>query len=191
MEYIITPHGKERTNWCWFKDIFSDEELSYLQKIAVNAQQTAQVGRSSFQEKVRRSEVDWIGNSPETKWVFQKLASLVSEANAKFFNFDLSGFGEKIQLTNYKSEVEGTYDWHQDFGSKGPSRKLSLVMQLTDPSQYEGGNLEIVTGAEPTQIPKQRGFICIFPAWTLHRVTPVTQGERQSLVAWISGPDFK
>ena len=84
------------------------------------------------------------------------------------------------------------YGWHQDYGGKlSPSRKLSLVLQLADPSQYEGGNLQVMTGGEPTNVRKQRGLITVFPAYTLHQVTPVTQGTRQSLVAWISGPPFR
>jgi PKHD-type hydroxylase len=84
------------------------------------------------------------------------------------------------------------YGWHQDYGGKlSPSRKLSLVLQLTDPAQYEGGNLQVMTSGEPKSVRKQRGLIAAFPAYTLHQVTPVTQGTRQSLVAWISGPQFR
>ena len=84
------------------------------------------------------------------------------------------------------------YGWHQDYGGKiAPSRKLSLVLQLSDPAQYEGGNLQVMTGGEPANVRKQRGLIAAFPAYTLHQVTPVTQGTRQSLVAWISGPPFR
>ena len=66
-----------------------------------------------------------------------------------------------------------------------------MVLQLSDPSEYEGGELQLLTGKEPTTIQKQRGLITVFPAWTLHQVTPVTKGTRQTLVAWISGPSFK
>ena len=83
------------------------------------------------------------------------------------------------------------YGWHVDGGGGGPSRKLSLVLQLTDPSQYEGGNLEIMTSSNPEQVRKQRGIIAAFPSYVMHQVTPVTKGSRQSLVAWISGPRFK
>ena len=82
------------------------------------------------------------------------------------------------------------YGWHQDFNSQ-VSRKLTLVVQLSDPSEYEGGNLEVLTNGSPMRVRKQRGLLAAFPAWTLHQVTPVSQGNRQSLVAWISGPDFK
>jgi PKHD-type hydroxylase len=82
------------------------------------------------------------------------------------------------------------YGWHLDYGG-GISRKLSLAIQLTDPSEYEGGNLQIMTSGEPQNMRKQRGLIAVFPSYVLHQVTPVTQGSRQSLVAWVSGPAFK
>jgi PKHD-type hydroxylase len=82
------------------------------------------------------------------------------------------------------------YGWHQDYGAK-VSRKLSLTVQLTDPSEYEGGNLQIMTTGTPVNARKQRGLIVAFPSYVLHQVTPVTQGSRQSLVAWVSGPAFK
>jgi PKHD-type hydroxylase len=68
-----------------------------------------------------------------------------------------------------------------------------MAMQLTDPSEYEGGNLQVLpTGkTEPQNVRKQRGLIAIFPSYVLHQVTPVTQGSRQSLVAWITGPAFR
>ena len=83
------------------------------------------------------------------------------------------------------------YGWHQDFGGL-LSRKLSLVMQLSDPEEYEGGELQIMVGGEkPISINKQKGLVVVFPSWAVHQVTPVTKGLRQSLVAWVSGPNFR
>jgi len=129
-------------------------------------------------------------NTGDTKWVFEKLADVVSKMNAQHFRFDLTGFGEALQLTNYDQAENGMYGWHQDYGG-GVSRKLSMAMQLTDPSEYEGGNLQVMTSSNPQNVRKQRGLIAIFPSYILHQVTPVTQGSRQSLVAWVSGPAFR
>ena len=115
---------------------------------------------------------------------------MVSSVNAANFRFDLTGFGEGLQLTLYEGSDNGTYDWHCDRGAI-VSRKLSLVHQLTDPSRFEGGNLEILQINKPITLKKQRGLITVFPSYTTHRVTPVTSGERSSLVVWISGPPFK
>jgi PKHD-type hydroxylase len=126
----------------------------------------------------------------DSAWVFEKLAHVAASLNAQYYQFDLTGFGEALQLTNYNQAENGMYGWHQDYGGL-ISRKLSLVVQLADPSEYEGGNLQVMTSGQPQTVRKQRGLIAVFPSYVLHQVTPVTQGSRQSLVAWVSGPAFR
>jgi PKHD-type hydroxylase len=190
MHYLLTPHSQKIPPWVRWEGAFSEQELDWLQEKTKQAKQNAQVGGGAVDPEIRRSQTDWIVNLPETNWVFKKLAHVVSSINAEFFNFDLTGFGEPLQLTNYDQSEKGMYSWHQDYGS-GISRKLSVVLQLTDPAEYEGGNLQIMTGSFPDTVRKQRGLIAVFPSYVLHQVTPVTQGNRQSLVAWVSGPRFK
>lgn len=195
MQYMLTPYSENQEPFAWWEGAFTDQELNWLQQKAREANQKAQVGGGNgggVNPEVRRSDLNWMPNTPETTWVFEKLAHVVSSLNSQYFRFDLTGFGEQIQLTHYDSSEHGMYGWHVDFGKTGPSRKLSIVMQLSDPSEYEGGNLELQPhGKEVIKIKKQRGLVVAFPSWTLHQVTPVTQGNRQSLVSWITGPAFK
>ena len=65
------------------------------------------------------------------------------------------------------------------------------MLQLTDPAEYEGGDLEIMSGAETDVVLKQRGLITVFPSYILHRVSPVTKGTRKTIVVWACGPAFK
>lgn len=193
MEYLLTPYSDKIESFAYWENAFNSEELNYLQNLAKKSDEYAHVsgGQNGIvNEEVRRSKVTWLNNNRDSEWIYKKISHVVSELNARFFRFSLTGFGEPFQITNYDSSYQGTYDWHQDFGSK-ISRKLSCVMQLTDPSEYEGGNLEIMTSSTPIKINKCRGLITVFPSWTLHRVSPVTFGSRQSLVSWISGPMFK
>ena len=71
------------------------------------------------------------------------------------------------------------------------SRKLSLSLQLTDPSQYEGCDLQFQGGRRIETAPRTRGALIAFPSYVLHRVTPITRGVRKSLVCWVSGPEFR
>ncbi len=193
MQYLLTPYSKPSEPWAWWGGAFTEQELNWLQEKAKNAGLDAAIGNGvsgGVNANVRRSQVDWLSNTPDTAWVFEKLADVVSKINAEHFRFELTGFGEPLQLTNYNQAEHGMYGWHQDFGG-GISRKLSMAVQLTDPSEYEGGNLQMLTSSEPQTVRKQRGLIAVFPAYMLHQVTPVTQGSRQSLVAWVSGPQFK
>lgn len=194
MQYLLTPYAKPIEPFAWWEGAFTEQELNWLQQKARAADQSAAVGMGNgvggVNTNIRRSQVSWLDNNPNTKWVFEKLAHVASVLNADHFRFDLTGFGENLQLTNYDQSENGMYGWHQDYGG-GVSRKLSLAVQLTDPSEYEGGNLQIMTSGDPQNVRKQRGLIAAFPSYVLHQVTPVTQGSRQSLVAWVSGPAFK
>ena len=193
MQYVITPHAQRTEPFVWWEGAFTEQELNWLRDKAKVAEEKAQVGGGGggvVNNEIRRSQITWLPNSPEAEWVFSKLADVAAKLNAQYYDFDLIGFGEPLQLTHYDQSEHGMYGWHQDYGM-GVSRKLSMVVQLTDPSEYEGGNLQILTGSNPQNVRKQRGLIAVFPSYILHQVTPVTQGNRQSLVAWVSGPRFK
>jgi PKHD-type hydroxylase len=194
MQYTLTPYSQSIQPWCWWEKNFTDNELDWLQELATKSDKRAQAGGITEEQellKVRRSHISWLHCNQETEWVFKKLAHVASSINSEFYRFDLTGFGEDLQLTNYNQSENGMYGWHCDYGIIGASRKLSMVVQLTDPSQYEGGNLQIMVSGRPQNVQKQRGLIAVFPSYQIHQVTPVTQGSRQSLVAWISGPPFK
>lgn len=190
MQHLLTPHSKRIESFAWWEGAFTEKELDWLQQKAREASDSAYIGSGEVNDAVRRSELNWLHKDSDCAWVFEKLAFVASRLNADYFNFELIGFGEPFQLTNYHAARQGTYTWHQDFGSR-VSRKLSLVLQLSDPNEYEGGELQLLTSKEPTSIQKQRGLIVAFPSWTVHQVTPVTKGTRQTLVTWISGPAFK
>jgi len=193
MQHYISPYALPIEPWVWWEGAFTEKELDWLQTEAKNASQNAVVGDitgSGVNRGIRRSQVSWLSSNPDTRWVFEKLSDVVAKMNAQHFRFDITGFGEKLQLTNYDQSENGMYGWHQDYNGS-ISRKLSIAVQLTDPAEYEGGNLQILTTGQPQNVRKQRGLIAIFPSYVLHQVTPVTQGSRQSLVAWVSGPAFK
>ena len=183
------PYAREVHPYVWDDDCFTSKELDILQGYAENAKTPAVLDTAGITDNnVRRSSVTWLNNNNETSWIYTKLAQCAGVLNARFYGFNLTGFGEALQLTNYDSTNKGMYRWHQDHAAQ-VSRKLSVVVQLSDPYEYEGGELQILTGQLDNVI-KQRGLVTVFPAWTVHQVTPVTKGSRQTLVAWISGPDF-
>tara|TARA_R110000751_G_scaffold46211_2_gene104200 strand:+ start:277 stop:861 length:585 start_codon:yes stop_codon:yes gene_type:complete len=193
MQHLLTPYSRKIEPFAWWNDGFSNEELDWLQNKAKNAEVDAQIGgggQGVSNPEIRQSELNWVNKDSESAWVFDKLSHIVSTLNAEHFGFDLTGFSEALQLTNYNGEKQGHYTWHQDFGAASVSRKLSVVIQLSNPEDYEGGELQILTSKEPMSIKKQRGLVVVFPSWTLHRVTPVTKGTRQTLVTWVSGPAF-
>jgi PKHD-type hydroxylase len=83
------------------------------------------------------------------------------------------------------------YDWHVDVGGGVLStRKISIVIQLDHPTDYEGGDLILKRGAGDEPVFKQKGSVVMFPSYMLHRVTPVTGGLRRTAVLWATGPHF-
>lgn len=144
--------------------------------------------------KIRETKVGWIDAKPEMEALWLKLAGVVAEVNRRYFKYDLTGFYERMQLSVYKAEEGGHYDWHTDSCSQdaGVPRKLSVAILLSAPSEFEGGEFQVkTTGDEAKTLEIKRGRAWFFPSYTLHRVAPVTKGVRRSLVLWVGGPPFK
>jgi PKHD-type hydroxylase len=128
-----------------------------------------------------------ISFAPVSYWFTGVLAHYASLANSVAqWRRTVTGT-EQLQFTKY---TEGQhYDWHSDIapGDVSPvRRKLSVVCLLSDPSEFEGGSLEI-EGVE-IEGGLKRGSVIVFPSEYRHRVTPVTKGIRRTLVLWLSGP---
>jgi PKHD-type hydroxylase len=162
MQHLLTPYSKKKEPFAWWDGAFTEEQLDWLQEKAKTATKEAQVGgnggNGGSNSAVRRSELHWLNKDEESFWVFDSLSHVVSRLNADHFQFDLTGFGEALQLTNYHEDRQGMYKWHTDFGGNGPSRKLSVVLQLSDPKDYQGGELQILTNKDPITINKKRGL---------------------------------
>lgn len=143
---------------------------------------------------IRSTDISFISVTPETKEIWLKISETISEVNSRFFNFDLTGCYENAQLGCYSAENKGHYNWHIDgsFSDRNVPRKLSMVLSLSDPNEFEGGLLQIKHNSdEPTTLELKKGRAWFFPSYLLHRVTPVTKGIRKSLVIWVGGPAFR
>tara|TARA_B100001029_G_scaffold55109_1_gene44375 strand:- start:826 stop:1443 length:618 start_codon:yes stop_codon:yes gene_type:complete len=163
-------------------------------------------------EGVRKSSNAWIDGS---NWIGGFVWHYIMRANRENFMYDIEGIDtNEIQYTEYqKGEY---YDWHIDDNigrcmindrvltsadNHGESiailngeyiRKLSFSIQLSDPEDYEGGELEFKVGKEESFFaPNKKGTVIIFDSRTLHRVREVKSGVRKSLVGWVVGPRWK
>lgn len=177
-------------NWCWQRDAFTPQELDAIVRIGESIEQ--QKGRTGGGDNaaVRESFVSWIFPNETTGWIFERLQAVVQATNDEYFRFDLDGFFQGLQFTKYVAPGQH-YTWHIDRGFGMGIRKLSLSLQLSDPDTYQGGDLELRFGEECDRADRDRGMITLFPSYVLHRVTPVTEGTRYSLVAWVSGPNWR
>lgn len=177
-------------------DFLTDEEFSIIEKhcaklIPIPAKTYDTIGNQIVDE-TRRCTFSALNYFPALDFFFEKITKTVQTLNAKNYNFDLTGIFEPLQYLQYDSSILGHYDSHVDSGALNiPPRKLSIVIQMSDPSEYEGGELQLFTHSEPYSIPKKKGRLIVFPSYVLHKVTPVTSGLRKSIVGWIAGPAFR
>lgn len=181
-------------NYYYFEDVFSEEEIDYIINLGESlGTETATIAGAAREENLdyRNSQVSWIMFDEENRWIFDRLGELVVTANSEMWNFDLVAFGDNIQYTKYEGSVGGHYNWHSDIGESVSHRKLSLIVQLSDEEEYEGGLVQFNVGHKILDLPKSKGSVFIFPSFLLHRVNPVVDGTRRSLVSWITGPNLR
>jgi PKHD-type hydroxylase len=141
--------------------------------------------------KVRDCQVRWLS---QDMWISGVMASLMSEANSTFYEYDLTSWSDPIQYTVYTGKGS-QYSWHYDT-VKDPTgnklcRKLSISVFLSDPSEYEGGEFQIHNLRETTTLKPEAGTFVIFPSSMPHRVRPLKSGVRRSLVGWRQGPFWR
>jgi PKHD-type hydroxylase len=141
--------------------------------------------------EIRVTQTAWMLPSAESKWIYDRIQSVARALNDRVYQFALSGFSENLQYTVYHGAEGGHYDWHVDQGPLQTRRKLSISVQLTDPSQYEGCDLQFRASNMLETAPRDRGAVIAFPSYVLHRVTACTKGTRKAIVAWTTGPQFK
>lgn len=140
----------------------------------------------------RDALVAWLMENSTTRWLYQIVDTLMARAN-EVWKLDIRAFPEPLQYSVY--EKGHFYGWHWDQTIDSEThRKMALTLQLSDGEAYAGGDLEIMEQdgiGRPLPGARKRGHVIAFPGWVLHQVTPVTAGERHSLVAWAHGPRVK
>ena len=142
---------------------------------------------------LRTAQLVWVDDVDGLGWVMERLIEVVRKSNIDQFDFDLREFAESPQVASYNSSDSGHFAWHSDIGD-GPvarKRKLTLVLQLSLPGSYEGGDLEIMPGSQIVSADRTQGCISVFPSFALHQVVPVQSGVRHSLTLWAHGPTFR
>ena len=135
-----------QTNYYWFENGFSSEEVDKILDLSKNYEFEQATTISGDPKSIRNSTIKWMNPSEETSWVYDRLMGCVKEAN-NVWQFNLYSILDDIQYTEYRGGG-GHYNWHIDIGPGAIShRKVSVVVQLSDSSEYTGGILEVSTGS--------------------------------------------
>ena len=161
----------------------------------------------------RNSKNAWI---PTTHWLGGLMWHYFKKANDEIFHYSLDHIdGESMQYTHYS--LKQKYDWHQDENLAGfykplaggkrndenlvndfinyeaeKVRKLSCILQLSDPDDYEGGGTQLRDIDNSLyNIPRERGTLVFFDSRLYHRAKMVHKGLRKSLIVWAVGRRWK
>ena len=163
----------------------------------------------------RSDKIAIIPHHTDTKWLYDELWEIVLEINRQNWGYNIEAL-EELQYSQYFKDH--FFGWHRDTidtvgrlsKSNRPdlTRKISLSIQLSDPTEYSGGVLELnqnEMGDPETpdtsdtktrsgeidirEMAASRGSIIAFPSIIRHRVSPIRHGCRKALVAWVGGKD--
>lgn len=180
----------QNTYWVWEEALSKEFCRSVLEQVDwESAEQGTLTANNIIDLNKRRTDVIWQNPMQPVGCVARIYMESANQAGG--WNYALTG-QEDTQIGRYKSTDEGHYDWHLDSAppQNGIQRKLSCVILLNDPSEFEGGILQF-KGMEDRNVLNKRGTIVVFPSFIEHKVTPVTKGVRYSAVSWAHGPSFR
>lgn len=194
MPYYIQKFYKPLNHFCHVSDVFTPEEVDKIMDLEdLQSFDTGRVGDGGLGREdptQRQCDIMWINPDRYADWLFAKFANLTSQVNQDHFLYDIEMI-ENFQYTVYKNKNDH-YSWHVDVmpNYHPMERKISASVLLSDPEEYEGGELDLIPNGSienyMTFKPK-KGDVVFFASWMPHRVRPVTKGIRKSLVAWVMG----
>ena len=174
--------------------IFTPEQCKMI--IEAGRSEPAQQGQvgggagGTVDTKTRTSHISWI---PFKKMLdmYKNIEKLMQATNRNHFGFDGMTLTEPAQYTEYPEG--GFYDWHIDndinCAHEPPVRKISMTCLLSPESEFEGGDLEVMSEGKVAKL--KQGQIVFFASFVRHRVKPVIKGNRKSLVMWFGGTPLR
>lgn len=185
--------------WCYYKSYFTTDqcnEIIQLSKTLPEEDGKIGVDGALIANESRRSKIRFIQKTDSRfNFLFDAIWKMAIECNNEWFGFHLSKI-DFLQFTEYSEAYRGEYQRHHDvfYINNDPvyHRKLSCVIQLSDPETYDGGDFEVYETHHPLPIEvRNKGTVIWIPSFTRHAVTPVTRGTRYSMVGWIDGPKWR
>lgn len=180
--------------------LFDEGQVDLIRKIDASKFSLGTITYSG-KERVLKPEIRMVrdGRIPEDEytWVYDRVREKCRSVNNRHFQVELIGLMDGISLMRYDAceeepEMNGHFVWHRDMGGGITARrKLSLICGMSDPSEFEGGDLIFFLNGEVNMGKLNKGEAILFPSYIPHRVMPVTKGVRHTMVAFISGPRYK
>jgi PKHD-type hydroxylase len=186
--------------WCYFKQHFSKEQCETILKegLKIPAQDAKLGPEGNNANDYRKSKIRFLlpNTNPKLDFLWNDIWNMGTQANNEWFNFHINRLSF-IQLAEYDESYQGEYKKHKDvfWMNNDPThhRKLTCVIQLSDPSTYDGGDFEIY---DTSNLPdkeeiRTQGTALFIPSFIEHAALPVTKGTRYSIAVWFDGPKWR
>ncbi len=122
--------------------------------------------------------------------VIERLNDLVMNRLVRHPEYRSAAMPLRVAAPYYARYTEGmTYGDHTDdpiMMADEPYRSdIAITVFLSEPAEYEGGELEIRTAFGRQTVKLPAGDAVMYPASSVHRVAPVTRGVRLVAVTWV------
>ena len=188
-----------KSEWAIWKNLFTPKECdSIIERAYQNEFEDSTVGNPIYggqkiNHDYRKSRIQWMGRDRFDD-VFDKLWKSTIEVNQEYFGFHID-FLPSLQFTEYDESYAGEFKHHNDMiwmTEHDRHRKLSCIIHLTDPNEFEGCQLNMECESQDFPLKDTtRGTVVWFHALATHWVTPITKGRRNSVVCWFEGPQWR
>jgi PKHD-type hydroxylase len=160
-----------------------------IQKYDSDSLEYGIINKSEIDLKVRNVKTVGLERSD---WITSIFHYYGFDANFENFKYRISG-ASNPQFLKYEPGM--FYDVHcdtsKDMSSESFYRKLTVILDLSDPSEYTGGNFILYgDGLSEITLNQRKGSIHVFPSFQNHKVNPIQSGTRYSMVSWILGEPF-
>ena len=122
---------------------------------------------------------------------FLNIREVTKNANSTIFDFNLLGIIDQDYPQVFKYSETDFYKMHIELTPMAPSRKITFIINLSDPSSYDGGDIEFLNISADPELLRERGSCLVFPSYLPYCIHPVTRGSKHIIVGHVHGAMFK
>ena len=122
---------------------------------------------------------------------FLNIREITKNANTEIYDFNLIGIIDQDFPQVFTYSEDDFYNMHLELTPMAPSRKITFIINLSDPTTYNGGDIEFLNIDTSQSELNDQGACLIFPSYTPYKINAVTNGVKRIIVGHVHGAIFK
>ena len=126
-----------------------------------------------------------------TDFPFEPIRIVTKQANDEIYDFKLLGIIDQDFPQVYQYKQDDFYKLHIDVNPMASTRKITFIINLSDQTEYEGGEIEFLNSDTSNNNINEQGSILIFPSFLPYEINPVTSGVKNIIIGHIHGSVFR